>query len=67
MIEFNREKHTFQITVQGDEHEYLAFLRALSRIIANVDEEALDKESIYYASTLLEVMLPSAGQNVKIE
>ncbi len=64
MIEFNRKNRTYSITIPGDETKYFCTVRAIARLIACCDEEALDKDTIYHTSTLLEEMLPGPGQEL---
>lgn len=62
MVSFDKGKHAFKITVTGDKDNYCSSLKALARAIATMDEQVIDKQTIYHLGTLLEEMLPGAEQ-----
>lgn len=67
MVKFDDENRTYSIIVNGDESQYFGVLRALARLLASIDEQALEKDTIYFVSSLLEEMLPSPEQDIRIE
>lgn len=67
MVKFDKQNHTYSINFNGDISQYFGKLRALARLLATIDEQSLDKETIYFVSTLLEEMLPSPEQDIRIE
>ena len=65
MITFN-ENDEFIITAKGDKGEYLATMRAILRLIATQDENAQNRNEVYYAISLLQDMLPTEEELEKL-
>ena len=66
MVTFDKLTHTYAIVLPGNEHDYFQFLRALAHMVASVDEKEMDKETLYFVLTLLEEMLPTPEQNIRM-
>ncbi|MEN6422289.1 MAG: hypothetical protein ABFD76_10115 [Smithella sp.] len=67
MVQFNKTSRQFTITFSGDEEDYFSMLRCISRLMATTDEQLIDKETIYYAASLLENMMPDFSQHIQIQ
>ncbi len=66
MVKFNKKKTKFVVVFDGDQEEYMNYVRSLSRVIAAQDKAMMNHESLYYATTLLGAMLPDSNQSVII-
>ena len=66
MVTIDKQNQACRFTLSGDEHQYFGTLRALARLIACQDKQTLEKETIYYAATLIEEMLPDPEQTVSM-
>jgi hypothetical protein len=67
MIQFYPDRRQFTITFNGDQEDYFCMLRCISRLMATTDEQLIDKETIYYAASLLENMMPDPSQVIQIQ
>lgn len=66
MVTFNQENKTCSIIFEWTEEDYLNVLRSVLYCVANIEEQTIDKESIYYLMTLLRDMLPDDRQRIII-
>ena len=62
MVKFDKGNHAFTVTVTGDKDHYCNSLKALTRAMTCMEQQALDKETIFHIGTLLEEMLPDSNQ-----
>lgn len=61
MAVIDRENHSIRITLIGDEAVLHKTQRALARLIASQEADAMEKETTFYAASLLEEMTPEDG------
>jgi len=66
MVQINEQEGLITISFKGDAEDYWNYIRALTRLIACQNSELYDAECNYFATTLLESLLPSAEEVVKI-
>jgi hypothetical protein len=66
MVTFNKENRTFSVVFEGTEEDYLNVLRSVLYCVANIEEQTIDKESIYYLMNLVKDMLPDHDQRISI-
>ena len=67
MVQIDEHKRVITISIKGDTEDYWNYIRTLTRLIATQDNELRDKDTVYFATTLLEDMLPEPGQKVIIK
>lgn len=66
MVEFNKQKEQFTITLGHDVSDIVARQKALINLIKLYPhDEGYCKETIYYAASLLEEMLPNDEQQYR--